>query len=272
MKNAIVCLGFLFACQYDDVVVDETTESIEVAETTTCENVDLTADATNCGVCGNVCASGLCYSGVCADDRAGHVFVIGHSYRTSNPALDQILGNAVFMREGRTVKVLVYRGTAALDVHAGANNALKRAAGAIRRTMSKTVVTSSVAVGIELPSFDVLVIEAQPQATNQTLASLASEWSLPIDDHLRRGGIVVVMDAPSANDGTSMVLGSTMPMRRETSAPGAVGHVAAHSTIAVGRVPMMFALGDSVGYAPSGHTDAVTSDSGHVVVAHRTFY
>src|SRR5687768_5329252 len=64
----------------------------------TCSStVDLTSDAANCGTCGNVCGSGLCYSGVCADATAGHVFAIGHGYATSNSALDKILGNAVFM-------------------------------------------------------------------------------------------------------------------------------------------------------------------------------
>ncbi len=123
-----------------------------------------------------------------------------------------------------------------------------------------------------LPAFDVLVVVAQPQASNEVLDGLANEWRLPIDDFLRRGGVMVVLDAPSTNAGTARVLDTVLPMTRATTTPGGIAQVSSPDGAAVGGVPLMFALGDSVGYRPSGYLDSVTSDSGDVVVAHRAFY
>lgn len=227
------------------------------------------SDPLNCGVCGNVCASGLCYSGVCADDRAGHIFAIGNSYRKSNPSWDRILGNALFLKENAKVNVLLYRGTAAVDYNSGAANALARAATMMHRAYTRTVITNSAAVQVSLQTMDVLVIEPQPQLDNVTLASLADEWRQPIDDFTRRGGIVIVLDAPSAkNSGTQQVLGSLMPLTRGP-AVGTIASVTNAGDQATGRVPLTFALAESVGYAPSAFVDGAASDTGAVLVAHR---
>src|SRR5687768_11758853 len=90
------------ACIQAEPTVTETTTkaALETETTNTCSAevplacgttcVDPDSNPNNCGGCGNVCASGLCYAGVCADDRAGNIFVIGHAYNTSNPALDRL--------------------------------------------------------------------------------------------------------------------------------------------------------------------------------------
>jgi len=234
---------------------------------------DLSADPYNCGACGSVCASGLCTAGVCADDRAGHVFAIGSSFRTSTPAFDRILGNAAFLHEGRP-NVLVYRDpNTPADVHTGTQAALSRAASTMKRSMVKTVVKGSTGIQPLLPAQDVLIIEAMPNASDQYLTFLADELSLPIDDFTRRGGIVIVLDGPSENNGgTARVLGNVMPVAKRTNAPGGIGYVSAASDISTGRVPLTLALKDSVGFAASDFSDAVTSDSGDVVVIHRAVY
>lgn len=245
------------------------------AEQTACETgcADLATDPYNCGACGSVCASGLCYAGVCADERAGHIFAIGNSYRTSVPALDRILGNAVFLHEGK-VKVLVYRDASTpLDIHSGTQTALSRAAGSLKRSMVKTKVTVPTGIQQLLPDNDVLVIEAMPTASDEWLTFLADEWSLPLDDFTRRGGIVVVLDGPSdVNGGTFKVLGSQLPLTRATNAPGALGYVSDANDISTGRIPLTFALKDSVGYAATSYIDSVTSDSGDAVVVHRAVF
>src|SRR5206468_231841 len=125
--------------------------------------VDFNGDPLNCGTCGNTCASGLCSWGVCADDRAGHFFVIGNSFRRSNPAFDRVLANAMFLREAIRLHVVFYRGTTPLDVAVASVTAANRAARAVRRAYTKTIVTDSAQVQAALATADVLVIEAQPQ-------------------------------------------------------------------------------------------------------------
>jgi hypothetical protein len=241
--------------------------------TTTCDgSVDFDNDPLNCGTCGNVCASAFCFAGVCADDRAGHMFVIGNSYRQPNWSLDRMLGNAIFLREG-VPNVAIYRGNASLEMHTVVSNALTRAAKILKpRTMYRYVARTSPALQVLMPTMQVIVIEPQPQEVDATLQALANEWSLVFDDFVRRGGIVIALDAPSAtNAGTAQVLGALMPMTR-THAPGAQVYVTAHGDQVTGRVPLMFAPGEAVGYAPSGFTDAVTDDTGTVMVAHREFF
>ena len=266
---ALTVVGCGAGCAATEAASTEPTSTVTEEVTTCTTTTDYSNDPLNCGVCGNVCASGLCYSGVCADDRAGHIFVIGNSYRKSNPSWDRMLGNALFLKENAKVNVLVYRGTATTDYNSGTANAIARAATMLHRSYTRTVITSSSAVQTSLPTMDVLVIEAQPQLDNVSLASLANEWSLPIDDFTRRGGIVVVLDAPSTkNAGTQQVLGSLMPLTRSASV-GTIASVTNAGDQATGRVPLTFALAESVGYAASSFIDGAASDSGAVLVSHR---
>jgi len=267
--SLVLCVAG-FGCAQSDPPTSEAT-TVEAVTATCAATVDYNADPLNCGVCGNVCASGLCYWGVCADDRAGHIFVIGNSYRKSNPSWDRVLGNAVFLRESAKVNVVVYRGTTAADINTGTSNAISRAASILHRVVVKTGITNSAAVQTSLPTADVFVVEGQPQLDDTALGALADEWSLPLDDFTRGGGVVIVLDAPSAkNHGTQQVLGQLMSMTRAADV-GTLGSVSAATDQAVGRVPLTFALADSVGYtSPSGFVDAATTDSGAAVVVHRS--
>lgn len=281
-RNALA-LAFvaLSACTHQDSLgeVGEVTAALEEAvctgEELACGTscVDANTDPNNCGACGNVCASGLCYWGVCGDDRPGHIFAIGHGYEKSNRALDRLIANAVGTSPDNVVDVLIYRGTNSAALAWGTNDAIARGANQTTRQTRRTFTPSSSAAASMLPSFDVLVIAAQPQMTDAQLAVVASDLALAMDDHLRRGGVVIALDAPSAkNGGTASVLGELLPMRRTTTAPGAVATVSAHENAAVGALPLTFAINASVGYAATTYTNAVTTESGDVLVAHRAFY
>jgi hypothetical protein len=241
-------------------------------------DADLAADPLNCGACGTVCGSGLCYAGTCADDRAGHAFVIGHSYRSSNGALDRLLGNAVFLTEKRPVQIVTWMGPPSemtpADIITGTNTALSRAGNLLKHTFAKTRAKYSSMVQTLLPTADVFLIYAQPQASDAYLAALGDEWRIPLDDFTRRGGIVIVLDAPGANNGTPQILAASGVMTVTDRAPLASGvaYVAAHDDVAAARIPLTFALRDSVGYAATGYTDVATAETGAVVVAHRAIY
>ncbi len=265
----LVASAVTTACVEASPTETSTDDAVEVAPLT-CEQADTSTDPLNCGVCGNVCASGLCYAGVCPDDRAGHIFAIGNSYRLSNPALDRVLGNALFLKEGKKLNAVIFRGTAPSDIVAGTSKAIVRTSLVMKRQVKMIVVANSAALQIALPTADVLVIEAQPQLADETLGSLANEWNLPIDDFTRRGGVVIVLDGPSTtNHGTVQVLGNLMPLVTGV-APGTIASINAVNDQAVGRVPLTFALASSVGYGPSGYIDAAISETGAIIVAHRT--
>lgn len=239
---------------------------------------DVMTDPLNCGACGTVCGSGLCYSGVCADDRAGHVTVIGASYRTSNPALDRVLGNAVFMTDKRPAKIVTWKGprgaVAPADVVSGTNAALTRVSLVMKHAFKLYPAATSSAVQTMLPTADIFLVYAQPQSTDDYLHALGDEWSIPLDDFVRRGGVIVVLDAPSTvNSGTAQVLApsSLMTLTRST-APDSIGYVAAHGDAGTAMIPLMFALPDAVGYEPSTYTDLATGDTGSVIAAHRAVY
>lgn len=234
---------------------------------------DYMADPANCGTCGNVCGSGLCYSGVCADATAGHVFVIGHGYATSNPALDRVLGNAVFMHEKNPVKVLAYAGTAPSALVTGTNSAIDRQATARGRTWQRTQVTSSADVAFQLPNVDVFVVYAQPLQTSLYLNYLGDEWGIYLQQFTRRGGVVVVLDTASTNVGTAEVLTRTglMSLTGRTAVTGNAFIGVAEDAGAV-RMPLMFATSSSVGWAPSNWTNVASSDAGQAIVIHRAIY
>lgn len=234
---------------------------------------DYTSDPVNCGSCGTVCGSGLCYAGICADASAGHVFVIGHGYATSNPALDRLLGNAVLTSDRNPVRVLAYTGQTPANMVAGTNAAMDRAAAARGRTISRTVITGSADVAINLPNADVFVVYAQTLAASDYLAALGGEWSYRMDSFARRGGVIVVLDAPSANTGTPQVLvASGLLALTGRDAAGSVGYLGVAEDMAATRMPLMFALDNGVGWAASSWTDVATSDTGQTVVVHRAIY
>jgi hypothetical protein len=271
IQSIVALVTLLGACTTTNEAISTTETSAAVEET--CAAKDLDADPNNCGACGNVCASGLCYAGTCADDRAGHVFAIGHSYQTANPALYRLLGNALASAANKNINVAVYVGGASRDQRSAVSNAVSHGAALVGYRAAKTIATNPVAVQGLLPTSDVLVIGPQPQATDSELDSIAAQWQFPVDDFLRRGGVVIVLDAPSAqNAGTARVLSHHLPLTRATVTPGATATVSSPASAAVGAVPMVFAIGESVGYAPSGFEDSVTSESGHTVVVHRAYY
>ena len=270
-----VVTGCTLADPVEDVQTVES-EARRPASTTgpTCSaTTDYTSDPANCGSCGTVCGSGLCYAGVCADATAGHVFVIGHGFETSNAALDKVLGNAVFMNERSTVRVLAYAGQAPTNMVSGVNAAMDRYAAARGRTVQRTVVTGSADVAVNLPNADVFVVYPLTQAPSDYLMALGGEWAYRLDSFARRGGTIIVLDAPSSNTGTAQVLVTSglMTLTGRASA-GSVGYVGNAEDVASARIPLMFALPNSVGWSPSSWTNVATSETGQSVVVHRAIY
>jgi hypothetical protein len=263
----------------DDVSSVESEGKARPGSTTTtgptCSSTtDYMSDANNCGTCGNVCGSGLCYSGVCTDATAGHVFVIGHGYASSNPSLDRVLGNAVFSNDRSTLRIVAYGGQFAQSTMvSGTNAAMDRYATAHGRTIQRTILTSSADVAYNLPNADVFIVYAQTLATSIYLDALGDEWSLRLDQFARGGGTIIVLDAQSENAGTAQVLVRSGLMNLTgRSNMGAVAYCGDAEDIAAARVPLMFAVSGSVGWTPSSWKNVATGEAGQAMVVHRAIY
>ena len=167
--------------------------------------VNLTDDPDNCGACNFSCGTGLCVNGVCQQRQAGHLVLIGHDYAVSRPSMDNLVGNAVFMAPGTSVRVLAYQGAASAEEIAGTDAAIQRVANSTGRTWHKTVVPAN-DVQSSLAFADVFVIYAQSGATDATLLALGTDWATALSDFVQAGKTIVVLEGFYPNAGTYQIV------------------------------------------------------------------
>jgi hypothetical protein len=168
--------------------------------------ITYTSDPDNCGSCGNTCASGLCITGVCQLDGAGHLVVIGHDYAVQRSGLNNLVGNAVFLAPGDGVTVLAYEGAASAASIAGTNVAIDQVSATRARSWVRHV-TNAMDAPARLPNYDVFLIHAQRGASDPTILGLGAAWQQAMNDHLTAGRVVILLDGVSPNNtGTFRIL------------------------------------------------------------------
>ncbi len=163
-----------------------------------CVNFD--TDERNCGSCGIVCRSGLCVDGECADVVPGHLVVIGHDFvRLPSPNMQHIANNALFLAPPDQVRTLVYRGEADEASVFGVNDAINRY---LKADMSweQTDVDPD-RLSAQLVEAHALLIHAQAGATDAELIELGQRWGLSMTQFLLRGGVIVLFETMSGNNG-----------------------------------------------------------------------
>jgi hypothetical protein len=260
-----VCLqGDCLVCSSDQSVCGQT-----------CVNTD--TDPDNCGGCGNPCMSGLCSNGVCEAAGTGRVVVIGHDYLNNRPAMNRILGNAVFLWPVNPVRLLTYASGADPAAVAGADAAIAQVAAATGRIVARTVATA-VDVPSMLPASDVFLVYAQVQTDDTTLGALGQIWSTALDAFVAAGGTIVVLDAMSAtNSGTTQLLvqAGLFDLARDASATGDVCSVVARGdALATGLPRTYLCERNSMTFTVTDVSTTITSvveDAGHPVVLHKVF-
>jgi len=152
---------------------------------------DTTSDPDNCGVCGHVCASGICEQSKCVGDLPGHIVVIGHDFSSHHAAMARVLGNAISLGAHHDVPVTIWQGTASATNNARVQSSVSEGMSAVGRAYH--LVALPPAPGTRFPDTDVLVVEAQPGSGDEVAAS-AAPWAVDVMKFLQRGGVVVVLE------------------------------------------------------------------------------
>ncbi len=249
------------------------------AEETVCgqQCANTATDPDNCGDCSIPCSSGLCSNGQCETSGTGRVIAIGHDYLNNRPAMNRILGNAVFLWPTNPVRLVVYEGSANPAAIAGADGAINQVATATGRLAQRTAV-SAADVAAQLATADVFLIYGQEQASDATLNQLGIEWSAALNTFVQAGGTVVFLDGVyAANAGTSQILvqASLFQIAHHASATGDVCTVAARGdALATGLPKTYLCEKNSVSFTVTDTATTITSvveDSGQTVVAHKIF-
>jgi hypothetical protein len=238
---------------------------------------NLATDPDNCGACGNPCGSGLCSYGLCEAAGTGRAIVIGHDYFKNRPAMNRILGNAVFLWPVNPVRLLVYEGNANATAIAGADAAIAQVASATGRHSVRTVAAASDIPGL-LASTDVFLIYGQELADDATLAKLGLDWSAALLAFMNSGGTVVLLDAVYAgNSGTCQILAlpGLFLVTRAASTTGGVCTVVAHGDALTTGLPKTYLCEkNSTSFVvndPATTVTPVIEDSGLTVVVHKIF-
>ncbi len=153
---------------------------------------DVTSDPDNCGVCGTVCASGICVDSACVDGVVGQIVAIGHDFEHHHAAMARLLGNAVALGLHKNVAVARWGGTspaAAVTATTAALTSGMQQLGHTWHSVSFPTTPSPTA----LSEIDVVLVDAQT-GDGDALAATAATWQPALDTFLARGGVVVVLE------------------------------------------------------------------------------
>lgn len=238
--------------------------------------VTVATDPDNCGGCDQPCASGLCSNGQCEAAGTGRAIVIGHDYLRNRPAMNRILGNAVFLWPVNPVHLLVYQGAASGTAINGANAAIAQVASATGRQWMSTVAADTDVPNL-LPANQVFLIYGQASASDATLAQLAQSWKDALGAFVQAGGTIIVLDAVYGNAGTTQILAQAglFDLTRTTSSSNDVCTVIARGdALATGLPRTYLCEQNSTSFNVTDTASTITpvvADGTNPVVLHKLF-
>ncbi|MEO7094052.1 MAG: hypothetical protein ABI175_12435 [Polyangiales bacterium] len=219
-----------------------------------CRNLQIDPD--NCGMCGHVCASGLCTAGHCVGEPYGHVVAIGHDYAHYHASMARVLGNAVSLGLSYDVAVAWFP--------AGPHTPVVNALGWAMAPTGRSWHTQALSVAPSaLTDVDVLVIDGV------TTAADGATWAADLEAFLRRGGVVIVIEGVggsthsfAAGAGLFTTTGSPVDATNQQMVLSAPTDSVAQQVIA----PYL-GEGTTVSF-PGAGSSVITTTAGETVVLH----
>lgn len=157
---------------------------------------DLQNDPFNCGHCGKFCVSFICQAGVCQGSNPGDLVVMGHDFSTTIGAASQarVISNAVYLPRSNPLQVLSFEGSADPFAVTSVKASLSSlAAGRTIRYTTSTADADLQAADLGL-NYDVILIHDQLNRSAASLGAAAAAWTTPLNNFLKGGGVVVVLD------------------------------------------------------------------------------
>jgi stigma-specific protein Stig1 len=227
-----------------DVVVGDVVEEGCTAPEKYCGGVcvDESDDPDNCGSCGNVCGSGICYMGVCEGSTDGDIVIIGHDYHSSSSTLSEakVVSNAVFLPSTNPVRILSFEHYANATSISNVKSLLGTEATLLGRTLDYTVSVTDADIPSDLTitAYDVLLVYDQEAAAPGVLGPMGSSWASTLSAFTIAGGVVVALDGAA---------GTTQEMPQFDTNAGLLA-VSAHTVISKGTPLSVVAPGDVIGH------------------------
>ncbi|MBA2541951.1 MAG: hypothetical protein H0V17_20065 [Deltaproteobacteria bacterium] len=219
------------------------------------------SDPMNCGECNHVCASGICDVSQCVGENSGHVVLIGHDYARYNPAMAQVLGNAITLANRHDVGIARLADSTTPNSANGTGAAITTVMTDLGRPWHEALLP---APGEPLTGVDVLIVFARVGNPDTALAAGAA-WSRSIDELLDRAGVVIVLEGAGgvgyrfAEGATMFNVGPPLDVTRElTMVNDAQDAVVQHVVSPY--------LADSTSVAFPGQTGVIGVPAGAVVV------
>ena len=247
--------------------------------------VDFNIDASNCGSCGHVCASGICQGGTCVGAYDGNIMLACMNYQTPVAGAPQtvLMGNAVFLTLREPVRILAYTEFASAESRAKVDQDIAWAASARQRTfkisaLDKYTVASA---SLNITNYDVFLIYDQAAAPAGELATIGAAWqaSSVLDSFAAAGGMIIglsggasEMDQFFTASGLLAISGQTPVVTGSTLYKSSLGDALGANLISPFAAP-----GDSCTFTTNVMQDSSTSfvvrdqpsGGGDPVVVHR---